>query len=108
MAEIAVADPKVELHVNMTGLDKLGGFMAAAQRGLRAGEYGAATDYEMSMIARALANGQRTWDSIKFYSQAGADGAMRLDPPTSMPDLSTLVGKLPPVRAGIAAGHCGC
>ncbi|MEV8529610.1 ricin-type beta-trefoil lectin domain protein [Streptomyces sp. NPDC052000] len=108
LAEIAVADPKVELHINMTGLDKLGGFMAAAQRGLRAGEAGPATDYEMSMIARALANGQRTWDSVKFYSQAGADGAMRLDPQTKMPDLSTLVGKLEPVRAGIVQGHCNC
>ncbi|MER7109302.1 Hint domain-containing protein, partial [Streptomyces sp. NPDC000229] len=108
IAEMAIADPTVKLHINMTGLNELGGFMAAAQRGLRGGEAGAAaTDYEMSMIARALANGQRTWDSIKFYSPSGPDGAMRLDPPTDMPDLSVLKGELPPVK-GSVIGYCHC
>jgi len=107
IAEMAIADPGVTLHVNMTGLNGLGGFMAAAQRGLRAGEAGHATDYEMSMIARALVNGQRSWDSVKFYSPSGPDGAMRLDPPTAMPDLSTLVGDLSRVK-GSVIGFCGC
>ncbi|WP_229864388.1 ricin-type beta-trefoil lectin domain protein [Streptomyces djakartensis] len=106
IAEMAIADPNVTLHVNMTGLNELGGFMAAARRGLRAGEAGHATDYEMSMIARALANGQRSWDSIKFYSPSGPDGAMRLDSPTGMPDLSVL-GELPPVK-GSVIGYCHC
>jgi hypothetical protein len=106
MAEMAIADPNVELHVNMTGLNGLGGFMEAAKRGLRAGEAGAATDYEMSMIARAVANGQRPWTSVKFYSPSGADGAMRLDPATDVPDLSVL-GKLDPVKPSIN-GHCSC
>ncbi|MEU6098477.1 RICIN domain-containing protein [Streptomyces sp. NPDC047079] len=106
IAEMAIADPNVTLHVNMTGLNELGGFMAAAKRGLRAGEAGPATDYEMSMIARAVANGQRPWSSVKFYSPSGPDGAMRLDPPTDMPDLSVL-GKLDPVK-GSVIGYCHC
>ncbi|MCX5271010.1 polymorphic toxin-type HINT domain-containing protein [Streptomyces virginiae] len=93
MAEKAIADGNVTLHVNMTGLNGLGGFMASAQRGLRAGEAGPATDYEMSMIARALANGQRSWDSVKFYSPSGPDGAMTLDAAIPMPDLSVLKGE---------------
>ncbi|MFE0039253.1 ricin-type beta-trefoil lectin domain protein [Streptomyces sp. NPDC059015] len=107
MAEMAIADPKVTLHVNMTGLNELGGFMAAAQRGLRAGEAGHATDYEMSMIARALVNGQRPWSSIKFYSPSGPDGAMRVDPSTDMPDLSVLDGDLAPLKPSII-GSCHC
>ncbi|WP_078941427.1 ricin-type beta-trefoil lectin domain protein [Streptomyces cellulosae] len=106
IAEMAIADPKVTLHINMTGLNELGGFMAAAKRGLRAGEAGPATDYEMSMIARALANGQRPWESVKFYSPSGPGGAMRLDPTTDMPDLSVL-GKLSPVK-GSVIGSCHC
>ncbi|WP_123964710.1 hypothetical protein [Streptomyces sp. TLI_185] len=51
IAEMAIADPDVVLHINMTGLVQRGGFMAAAQRGLTGGLSGAAaTDYEMSMI----------------------------------------------------------
>ncbi|MFE2373079.1 ricin-type beta-trefoil lectin domain protein [Streptomyces sp. NPDC059398] len=107
IAEMAIADPSVTLHVNMTGLNKLGGFMEAAQRGLRAGSAGPATDYEMSMIARALTNGQRPWDSVKFYSPSGPDGAMRLDPLTDMPDLSILKGDLSPVKGSII-GYCHC
>ncbi|MFI6009829.1 ricin-type beta-trefoil lectin domain protein [Streptomyces sp. NPDC051243] len=107
IAEMAIADPNVTLHINMTGLNQHGSFMDAARRGLKGGEAGAAaTDYEMSMIARALANGQRSWDSIKFYSPSGPGGAMRLDPPTDMPDLSVL-GKLPPVKGSII-GYCHC
>jgi hypothetical protein len=106
MAEMAIADSSVTLHVNMTGLNELGGFMEAAKRGLRAGEAGHATDYEMSMIARAVANGQRPWSSVKFYSPSGPGGAMRLDPPMDMPDLSKL-GKLDPVK-GSVIGYCHC
>ncbi|MFJ8820731.1 polymorphic toxin-type HINT domain-containing protein [Streptomyces sp. NPDC102467] len=104
MVRKIVADPGVVLHVNMTGLIEKGGFMKAAKRGLLAGEDGFATDYEMSLIARAVANGQRPWESVKFYSPSG--GAMRLDPPTKMPDLSEL-GKLDPVRGGVNP-WCGC
>ncbi|MEU0086810.1 Hint domain-containing protein, partial [Streptomyces sp. NPDC006274] len=107
IAEMAIADPSVKLHINMTGLNELGGFKAAAQRGLTAGEAGRATDYEMSMIARALVNGQRSWDTVKFYSPSGPDGAMRLNPPTTMPDLSTLKGDLDPVK-GSVIGYCHC
>ncbi|MEU6063120.1 RICIN domain-containing protein [Streptomyces sp. NPDC047082] len=95
----AIADPNVELHVNMTGLELHGSFMDAAERGLLGGEAGAAaTDYEMSLIARAVANGQRTWSSVKFYYPKGTDGAVELKP-IDMPDLSKL-GKLKPVDGG--------
>ncbi|GCB45150.1 RICIN domain-containing protein [Streptomyces sp. NL15-2K] len=108
IAEMAIADPSVTLHINMTGLAEQGTFIDAAQRGLKGGEGGAAaTDYEMSMIARALANGQRPWSSIKFYSPSGPGGAMRLDPPTPMPDLSVLKGDLDPVK-GSVIGYCHC
>ncbi|MGW1720159.1 Hint domain-containing protein, partial [Streptomyces sp. NPDC002156] len=107
IAEMAIADPSVTLHINMTGLAGEGTFVDAARRGLMAGEDGRATDYEMSMIARALANGQRPWSSIKFYSPSGPDGAMRLDPPTPMPDLSVLKGNLDPVKGSII-GYCHC
>jgi hypothetical protein len=106
IAEMAIADPSVTLHIDMTGLATKGTFMQAAQRGLNAGEAGHATDYEMSMIARALVNGQRSWDSIKFYSP-GPDGVIRLDPPTRMPDLSVLKGDLDPVK-GSVIGYCHC
>ncbi|WP_371660783.1 ricin-type beta-trefoil lectin domain protein [Streptomyces sp. NBC_00280] len=106
MAEMAIADPNVILHINMTGLAGKGTFMDAARRGLLAGERGHATDYEMSMIARALANGQRPWSSVKFYSPSGPGGAMRLDPQTPMPDLSVL-GKLDRVK-GMSIGYCQC
>jgi hypothetical protein len=53
----AIADPNVELHVKMTGLERFGDFMDAAKRGLPAGEAGHSTDYEMSLIARTVANG---------------------------------------------------
>lgn len=95
IVEKAVADPKVILHINMTGLSTKGTFVQAAQRGLTYGEHGAATDYEMSMIARALVNGQRPWSSINFYTPTGANGAMELAPRTSMPDLSGLKGTCP-------------
>jgi hypothetical protein len=97
-ARKAIADPNVELHVNMTGLEGEGTFKEAAKRGLLAGEGGHATDYEMSLIARAVANGQRTWESVKFYYPTGADGAMELKK-IDMPDLSKL-GKLDPVDGG--------
>nr|WP_261993246.1 RICIN domain-containing protein [Streptomyces sp. adm13(2018)] len=107
IVEKAVADPKVVLHINMTGLSEQGTFVQAAQRGLTHGEYGKATDYEMSMIARALINGQRPWSSIKFYTPTGPNGAMELVPPTAMPDLSGLRGDLSPVKGSII-GYCHC
>ncbi|MHA4777796.1 ricin-type beta-trefoil lectin domain protein [Streptomyces sp. MSC1_001] len=107
IAEMAIADPSVTLHINMTGLTELGGFMKAAQRGLIAGEHGKATDYEMSMIARALVNGQRPWSSINFYTPTGPNGAMELAPRTDMPDLSVLKGDMPRVK-GSVIGYCHC
>ncbi|MFI9101835.1 polymorphic toxin-type HINT domain-containing protein [Streptomyces fildesensis] len=107
IVEKAVADPNVTLHVNMTGLNELGGFMAAAQRGLTAGEAGRATDYELSMITRSLANGQRGWSSIKFYSPTGPNGSMVLDGDVPMPDLSLLRGELSRVK-GSVIGYCHC
>ncbi|WP_277752735.1 RICIN domain-containing protein [Streptomyces sp. L2] len=99
LARKAIADPNVELHVNMTGLELHGDFVAAAERGLRGGEGGAAaTDYEMSLIARAVANGQRTWSSVKFYFPTGADDTVELRK-IDAPDLTKL-GKLDPVDGG--------
>ncbi|UXY32704.1 RICIN domain-containing protein [Streptomyces sp. HUAS TT20] len=103
LARQAIADPNVELHVNMTGLERYGDFMDAAKRGLLAGEADHATDYEMSLIARAVANGQRTWSSVRFYYPTGADDAMQLKK-IDMPDLSKL-GKLDPVD-GSKFGYC--
>ncbi|MGW3851297.1 hypothetical protein [Streptomyces fagopyri] len=95
LARKAIADP----NVNMTGLELHGDFMDAAGRGLLGGETGAAaTDYEMSLIARAVANGQRTWSSVKFYYPKGTDGATEFKQ-IDMPDLSKL-GKLDPVDGG--------
>jgi RHS repeat-associated protein len=102
-ARKAIADPNVTLRVNRTGFVD---FMKSAQRGLDAGEDGYATDLEMSYIARALANGQRSWDSIKWYSPNGR-GGFSLDAPSSMPDLSSLRGALDPVKGGVLP-YCGC
>ncbi|MFB7740975.1 ricin-type beta-trefoil lectin domain protein [Streptomyces sp. NPDC056132] len=106
IVEKAIADPNVTLHINMTGLEGKGTFLEAAQRGLTGGLSGAAaTDFEMSLIARALANGQRPWESIEFYRPSGPGGAMVLDPATKMPDLSVLKGDLSPVKGSII-GYC--
>jgi hypothetical protein len=77
--------------------------MDAAKRGLLAGEADHATDYEMSLIARAVANGQRTWSSVKFYYPTGTDDAIQLKK-IDMPDLSKL-GNLDPVNGG-KFGYC--
>ncbi|MFE9563364.1 polymorphic toxin-type HINT domain-containing protein [Streptomyces sp. NPDC006487] len=106
IVEKEIADSNVTLHVNMTGLRDKGDFMAAAQRGLTAGEAGHATDYEMSLIARAVANGQRGWDTVNFYSPTGPKGAMALDD-VPLPDLSKLIGALDPVK-GSSIGACWC
>ncbi|MCM2429708.1 LamG-like jellyroll fold domain-containing protein [Streptomyces sp. RKAG337] len=107
IVEKAVADSNVTLHVNMTGLNELGGFMAAAQRGLIHGELGHATDYELSMVARALATGQRGWNSIKFYSPTGHEGSMVRDADVPMPNLSLLRGEISRVK-GSVIGYCHC
>ncbi|QIY74633.1 RICIN domain-containing protein [Streptomyces sp. RLB1-33] len=103
LARKAIADPNVELHVNMTGLERFGDFMDAAKRGLLAGEAGRATDYEMSLIARAVANGQRAWSSVRFYYPTGAGDVVELRK-IDMPDLSKL-GELKPVDGG-KFGYC--
>ncbi|MET9402687.1 polymorphic toxin-type HINT domain-containing protein, partial [Kitasatospora sp. NPDC002965] len=102
-ARKAIIDPNVTLHVNRAGFDD---FMDAAQRGLKSGEDGWATDLEMAYIARALANGQRSWSSIKWYS-VDKGGRTTMDAPASMPDLSSLVGDMSPVRGGVLP-HCSC
>ncbi|MFE0553660.1 RHS repeat-associated core domain-containing protein [Streptomyces pilosus] len=103
-ARKAIVDPNVTLHVNKSGL---GDFMEAAQRGLTNGEDGYATDLEMAYIARALANGQRSWSSIKWYSPNTSGKGVTLDAETAMPDLSGLDGALDPVKGGVLP-HCGC
>ncbi|MFF4098390.1 hypothetical protein [Streptomyces sp. NPDC001903] len=50
--------------------------------------------------------GQRSWDSIKWYSPNGA-GGMSLDAATHMTDPSTLRGALEPLKGG-AFPHCNC
>ncbi|MFC8506027.1 ricin-type beta-trefoil lectin domain protein [Streptomyces sp. NPDC057411] len=103
LVEKDVADPNVTLHINMSGLQDHGTFFDAAQRGLKFGEAGHATDYEMSMIARALVNGQRDWNTVKFYFPAG-DKMVRRD--MDMPDLSKLVGEMKPVKGSILGSLC--
>lgn len=44
--------------------------------------------------------------SVKFYSPSGTGGAMKLDPPTSVPNFSEL-GELKPVK-GSVIGYCHC
>ncbi|MFJ8104621.1 RHS repeat-associated core domain-containing protein [Streptomyces sp. NPDC096132] len=103
-ARKAIVDPNVTLHVNKSGL---GDFMEAAQRGLHdVNETGYATDLEMAWIARALSNGQRSWESIKWYSPVKG-GGVKLDAPTDMPDLSTLSGAMDRVKGGVLP-HCSC
>ena len=55
-----------------------------------------ATKLEMSWIARAAANGRRSWDSVHFYDAGGGRIAAVPRPPE--PDWSTF-GKLAPVKS---------
>lgn len=101
LARKAIADPNVELHVDMTGLERFGDFMDAAKRGLPAGEADHSTDYEMSLIAKAVANGQRAWSSVKFYSAFRWHHAVQADGYAG----SVKVGELKPVDGG-KFGYC--
>ncbi|MEU8993136.1 polymorphic toxin-type HINT domain-containing protein [Streptomyces sp. NPDC048558] len=69
-AENAIRDSSVTLHVNLRGL---GNFTESAKAGLQPGAY--ATDMEMGWVARAVANGERSWSSVKFY-RPNAKGAL--------------------------------
>jgi hypothetical protein len=67
----AIADGDTALHVSTKGFS--GDFKDLAMRGLGRvkGVAPFATEEEMGWIARAVANGRRTWSSVKFYDDAG-------------------------------------
>ncbi|MFI7440573.1 DNRLRE domain-containing protein [Nonomuraea indica] len=66
----AIADGNVTLHINMKGFS--GSFSDMATRGLgRTGIAPHATEEEMGWIARAVANGRRSWSSVRFYDASG-------------------------------------
>ncbi|MFC1434545.1 LamG-like jellyroll fold domain-containing protein [Streptacidiphilus sp. N1-3] len=97
--ERQIGDPNVTLHVNLHGWDD---FSGAVRSGLTGG--GKATDLEMSWIARAVSNGQRSWDSVNFYNM-GAKGDIVPVPRPDEPDWSSF-GKLDPVKSTFTM--CGC
>jgi RHS repeat-associated protein len=103
-ARKAITDPNTTLRVDTRGSDLANDFLAAAQRGLDAGEGGWATDLEASYMARALLNGQRKWESIHWYAPTGKGGMEEIFP--NQPDLSQLKGDLTPVRA--PNRYCKC
>ncbi|MEU6865675.1 ricin-type beta-trefoil lectin domain protein [Streptomyces sp. NPDC046876] len=97
--ENAIRDSSVTLHVNLRGL---GNFTESAKAGLQPGAY--ATDMEMGWIARAVANGERSWSSINFY-RPNAKGALeRFD--VAEPDWASF-GRLRPFISD-AGKLCGC
>ncbi|MFE7974266.1 polymorphic toxin-type HINT domain-containing protein [Streptomyces shenzhenensis] len=96
--ERMIGDPNVTLRVNITGWET--DFEGAARNGLKGG---LATELEMSWIARAVANGQRSWDSVHFYRAAG--GKIVEGPRPPEPDWSTF-GKLDPVRSPFTMCRC--
>jgi hypothetical protein len=96
--ERMIGDPNVTLRVNTTGWET--DFEGAARNGLSGG---LAAELEMSWIARAVANGQRSWDSVHFYTAAGGKIVGRPRPPE--PDWSTF-GKLDPVRSPFTMCKC--
>lgn len=98
--ERMIGDPNVTLHVNVTGWEKTK-FEGAARNGLKGG---LATELEMSWIARAVANGQRSWDSVHFY-RANSDGEIVPLSRSAEPDWSTF-GKLDPVRSPFTMCRC--
>ncbi|GII06083.1 hypothetical protein Pta02_80910 [Planobispora takensis] len=65
----AIANGSISLHVNMKGFS--GSFTEMAKRGLSREMLPHATEEEMGWIARAVANGRRSWDSIHFYGDNG-------------------------------------
>lgn len=98
--ERMIGDPNVTLRVNMAGWDT--NFEGAVRNGLKGG---LATELEMAWIARAVANGQRSWDSVHFYGAAGKDGAIIERPRPPEPDWSTF-GNLDPVRSPFTMCNC--
>jgi hypothetical protein len=65
----ALKDPNTTIHVLTRGFS--GGFKDMALRGFADPNGALATEREMSFIARAVANGQRSWQSVQFYDDAG-------------------------------------
>lgn len=65
---------------------------------------GKATELEMSWIARAVANGQRSWNSVHFYD-AGKGGEIVEVPRPPEPDWSSF-GKLSPVESKFTLCNC--
>ncbi|MFE0629002.1 RHS repeat-associated core domain-containing protein [Streptomyces sp. NPDC058864] len=95
-----IGDPNVTgIHVNMTGWKT--DFDGAVKKGLA--EDGA-TNLEMSWIARAVANGQRSWDSVHFYKMNGNGDIVEISRPPE-PDWSRF-GDLAPVRSPMTTCNC--
>ncbi|MDN3024438.1 polymorphic toxin-type HINT domain-containing protein [Streptomyces sp. S.PB5] len=97
--ERMIGDPNVTLRVNITGWET--DFEGAVRNGLRGG---LATELEMSWIARAVANGQRSWNTVHFY-EVGPGGKSAPAPRPAEPDWSTF-GKLDPVRSPFTMCRC--
>ncbi|MFI1386383.1 polymorphic toxin-type HINT domain-containing protein [Embleya sp. NPDC020886] len=97
--ENAIRDSSVTLHVNLRGL---GNFTESAKAGLQPGAY--ATDMEMGWIARAVANGERSWSSVNFY-RPNAKGVLERAP-VPEPDWASF-GRLRPFISD-AGKFCGC
>ncbi|MEU6809767.1 RHS repeat-associated core domain-containing protein [Streptomyces sp. NPDC046831] len=97
--ENAIRDSSVTLHVNTRGL---GHFADSAKAGLQPGAH--ATDMEMGWIARAVANGERSWSSVKFY-RPGKGGALESFD-VAEPDWATF-GRLRPFISD-AKKFCSC
>ncbi|GGT30110.1 hypothetical protein GCM10010271_37660 [Streptomyces kurssanovii] len=98
--ENAIADSNVRLHVNMKGIPS---FAESAKDGLNP-THPYATDIEMGMIARAVVNGKRSWDSIKFY-KPNAKGKL-VEEKIPEPDWSTF-GRIRPY-INEPGPSCGC
>ena len=67
LVRTAIKNPGTTLHVFLGNAE--GGFVGMATRGFEPDAI--ATEQEMSYIARAVANGQRSWDSVNFYDSEG-------------------------------------
>ncbi|WP_246563988.1 polymorphic toxin-type HINT domain-containing protein [Streptomyces roseirectus] len=97
--ENAIRDSSVTLHVNLRGL---GNFTDSARDGLQPGAY--ATDMEMGWIARAVANGERSWSSVHFYRPNAKGVLERVD--VAEPDWASF-GRLRPFISD-STRFCGC
>jgi hypothetical protein len=97
--ERMIGDRNVTLRINMNGWET--SFDGAVRNGLEGGK---ATELEMSWVARAVANGQRSWDSVHFYS--GGPGGKIVDiPRPPEPDWSSF-GDLKPVKSVFTLCKC--